>query len=129
LCRCKWGKVNEWNLKAAQIVGYTADEVMGRDLVEDFITPEYQAAVKDVLDKALQGRDTADFEFPLFTKDRSRRVEMSLNATPRRDAAGNIVGVVGICQVGPGRHCSPRLIMLLDLIHPEYTLNVPFIRP
>ena len=88
---------NEWNLKAAQIVGYTSDEVMGRDLVEDFITPEYKAAVKEVLDNALQGRETANFEFPLFTKDQTR-VEVLLNATTRRDGAGNVVGVVGVGQ-------------------------------
>ena len=89
---------NEWNLKAAQIVGYTSDEVMGRDLVEDFITPEYKAAVKEVLDNALQGRETANFEFPLFTKDLQTRVEILLNATTRRDGEGNVVGVVGVGQ-------------------------------
>jgi PAS domain S-box-containing protein len=85
------GKVNKWNLKAAQIMGYTSDEVMDRDLVEDFITPEYKAAVKEVLDNALQGSETANFEFPLFTKDQTR-VEILLNATTRRDANGDITG-------------------------------------
>jgi PAS domain S-box-containing protein len=93
----KEGKVNEWNRKAAEIMGYTRDEEMGRDLVEDFITPEYKAAVKEVLDNALQGRETANFEFPLFTKDQTR-VEILLNATTRRDGAGNVVGVVGVGQ-------------------------------
>jgi len=27
-------------MKAAEVVGYESEEVMGRDLVEDFITPE-----------------------------------------------------------------------------------------
>ena len=91
------GKVNEWNRKAAGIVGYTSDEVMGRDLVEDFITPEYKVSVEEVLDNALQGQETANFEFPLFTKDQ-RRVEVLLNATTRRDANGDITGVVGVGQ-------------------------------
>jgi PAS domain S-box-containing protein len=93
----KEGRVNEWNLKAADIVGYKSDEVMGRDLVEDFITPEYKVAVKEVLDNALQGRETANFEFPLFTKN-GGRVEVLLNATTRRDANGDITGVVGVGQ-------------------------------
>ena len=95
----KDGRVNEWNLKAAQIVGYTRDEVLGRDLVEDLITPEYKAAVKEVFVNALQGWETANFEFPLFTKDQ-KRVEVLLNATTRRDANGDITGVVGVGQGG-----------------------------
>ena len=89
------GLVNEWNLKAAEIVGYEKDEVMGRDLVEDFVSPEYRQAVKGVLDDALQGRDTSSFEFPLFTK-RGGRVDVLLNATPRRDVKGAITGMVGV---------------------------------
>jgi PAS domain S-box-containing protein len=91
------GRVNEWNLKAAEIMGYRSDEVMGRDLVADFITPEYKMAVAEVLDNALQGRDTSSFEFPLFTK-KGGRVEVLLNATPRRDVNGAITGVVGVGQ-------------------------------
>ena len=94
----KDGLVNEWNQKAAEIVGYTSDEVMGRDLVAEFISPEYKQSVKEVLDNALQGTETANFEFPLFTKDRKKRVEILLNATSRRDEAGNVVGVVGVGQ-------------------------------
>ena len=32
------GLVNEWNNKAAEITGFSSDEVVGRDLVQDFIT-------------------------------------------------------------------------------------------
>ena len=76
------GRVNEWNRKAAEIVGYTSDEVMGRDLIEDFITPGYKVSVKEVLDIALQGIVTSSFEFPLFSKT-GLRVELLLNANPR----------------------------------------------
>ena len=72
-------------------------EVMGRNLVDDFITSEYKVAVKAVLDAALQGKETANFEFPLFTKNQDR-VGVLLNATTRRDKQGNIVGVVGVGQ-------------------------------
>ena len=51
-------------------------------------------AVKEVLDNALKGTQTANFEFPLFTKDGDRLIVL-LNATTRRDARGEIVGVVG----------------------------------
>merc|ERR1712185_170997 len=63
------GLVNEWNKKAAEITGYSKEEVMGRSLVKDFITPEFQASVKEVLDNALLGVQTDNFEFPLYTMD------------------------------------------------------------
>ena len=58
---------------------------------------EYQVSVKEVLDNALQGRETANFEFPLYTKDQ-RRVEVLLNATTRRDVYGYVLGVLGVGQ-------------------------------
>jgi len=57
---------------------------MGRDLVHEFISPDYRVQVKEVLDNALKGQQTADSEFPLFTKNH-QRVEILLNATTRRD--------------------------------------------
>jgi PAS domain S-box-containing protein len=91
------GLVNEWNNKSAAITGFSCEEVLGRNLVQDFITKEYQVSVKEVLDNALRGREAANFEFPLYTKDQ-RRVEVLLNATTRRDVSGNVVGVIGVGQ-------------------------------
>ncbi len=91
------GLVNEWNNKAAAITGFSCEEVLGRNLVQDFITKEYQVSVKEVLDNALRGREAANFEFPLYTRDQ-RRVEVLLNATTRRDVTGNVVGVIGVGQ-------------------------------
>jgi PAS domain S-box-containing protein len=87
------GLVNEWNNKAAEITGFPKDEVMGKSLVEVYITEEYRASVKEVLDDALSGREAANFEFPLFTKDQ-KRVDVLLNATTRRDVNGRVVGVI-----------------------------------
>ncbi|TMW62673.1 hypothetical protein Poli38472_005291 [Pythium oligandrum] len=89
--------VNIWNKKAAQITNYSINEVMGENLVETFISPEYRPIVADVLAKALQGIQTANFEFPLITRP-GTRIEILLNATPRMDSNGDIVGVVGIGQ-------------------------------
>eukprot|EP00960_Hanusia_phi_P006330 181599-Hanusia_phi.AAC.1 len=62
---------------------------MGQSLVEVYITEEFRASVKQVLDNALKGNETANFEFPLYTKD-ERRVEVLLNATTRRDVSGKV---------------------------------------
>ena len=89
---------NEWNNKAVEITGFTRDDVLGQDLVQGFITKEFRESVKEVLDDALSGKEAANFEFPLFTKRDKRRVDVLLNATTRRDAAGNAVGVIGVGQ-------------------------------
>ena len=62
------GRVTIWNKNAHKLVGYTSDEVMGQKLVEQFITPEHRARVQSVIDEALAGQETANFEFPLMTK-------------------------------------------------------------
>jgi PAS domain-containing protein len=45
----------------------------------------------------MQGQGTADFEFTLYTRDHTL-VEVLLNATPRTDACGRIVGMLGVGQ-------------------------------
>ena len=101
------GRVNVWNQCARKLVGYTMDEVFGKNLVQEFITKEYRSAVKSVLDQALRGEETANFEFPLITKN-GIRIEVLLNATTRRDEQGNVIGVVGIGQDITGRIAQER---------------------
>jgi PAS domain S-box-containing protein len=91
------GKVNEWNQTSEKITGFKKDEVLGKDLVETYITEDYCKSVKQVLDNALKGKETANYEFPLFTKD-GRRVMVLLNSSTRRDADGKIIGVLGVGQ-------------------------------
>jgi PAS domain S-box-containing protein len=91
------GLVNEWNQTSEKITGFTKDEVLGKDLVQTYITENYQEAVKKVLDNALLGAETANYEFPLFTKD-GQRIMVLLNSSTRRNAAGDITGVLGVGQ-------------------------------
>ena len=91
------GNVNEWNQKVEQITGFTKAEVMGHNLVETRITDEFKQPVQEVLNEALQGNETSNYEVPLFTKS-GERVMVLLNATTRRNPQGKIVGVVGVGQ-------------------------------
>ncbi len=91
------GRVNVWNKCAWKIVGCTLEKVMGQNLVEECITKAYKYAVSTMLEKALKGEETPNFEFPLITKH-SVQIEVLLNVTMRRDEQGNIIGVVGIGQ-------------------------------
>ena len=92
------GNVNVWNKNASAVVGFSASETFGRPFVRDFITEDFRASVQDVLDKALRGEETANFQLPMMTKG-AYRVEILLNATSRKDAEGRVIGVVGIGQV------------------------------
>lgn len=108
--------VNEWNQKAAEITGFTKNQAIGQKLIQRFIAEDHKGLVKDVVDLALKGQATENFEFSLYTKDRDR-VDILLNATPRRDAQGNIVGVIGVGQditeVKRGRVAAERLATLV----------------
>ena len=91
------GLVNEWNQQAESITGYSKSEVMGEHLVDNFITEDYKESVQQVLDEALRGIETTNYELPLYTKS-GDRVDVLLNSTTRRDAQDRIVGVVGVGQ-------------------------------
>jgi PAS domain S-box-containing protein len=91
------GRVNEWNQTSEEITGFKKEEVLGKDLVQGYITEEYQGAVKEVLDDALKGQERSNYEFPLFTKN-GRRVMVLLNSSTRRNSAGEIIGVLGVGQ-------------------------------
>lgn len=91
------GDVNEWNDKTAEITGYTKEEAFDCSLVEKFIVPHMQASVRDVLENAKQGRGTSNYELEFRTKSNEFR-HLLVNATTRRDAENNVVGVVGVAQ-------------------------------
>ena len=91
------GIVNEWNDKTAEITGYSGDEAFNQSLVEKFIVPKLQSSVQDVLDNALRGRGTSNYELEFRTKSNEIRY-LLVNATTRRDAENNIVGVLAVAQ-------------------------------
>jgi len=91
------GLVNEWNHTSEKITGFKKEDVLGQNLVDNYITKNYQVAVKKVLDNALKGEETANYEFPLFTKS-GKRIMVLLNSTTRRNVDGKIIGVIGVGQ-------------------------------
>ena len=90
------GLVNEWNEKTAQITGYTKLEVLGQQLT-NYIPHESKRTVQDVLNNALNGISTSNFECRLITK-KGGHLDILLNATPRREELERVYGVVGVGQ-------------------------------
>jgi len=91
------GNVNEWNLKTAEITGFQKDEALGKHLVSTFIVPKLRESVKGILDNALQGKETSNYELEIRTKTNEFRY-LLVNATTRRNAENSIIGVVGVAQ-------------------------------
>jgi PAS domain S-box-containing protein len=91
------GLINDWNKASEKITGFAKEEVLGKNLIENYITEDYRELVKQVLDDALEGKETANFEFPLFTKT-GDRIMILLNSSTRRDASGKIFGMLGVGQ-------------------------------
>jgi len=56
------GDVNEWNDKTVEITGYSRQEAMGNPLVETFIVPSLRHSVHEVLDNALKGVETSNYQ-------------------------------------------------------------------
>lgn len=56
------GNVNEWNNKTAEITGFTKEEALNRPLVTTFIMPKLRRSVQEVMDNALQGNETSNYE-------------------------------------------------------------------
>jgi len=91
------GNVNEWNDMTAHITGFSNDEAIGKPLISTFIVPSLRPSVQDVLERALHGNETSNYELEFETKSKEIRY-LLVNATTRRDAESNIVGVVGVAQ-------------------------------
>jgi len=91
------GNVNEWNDKTIEITGFTKEEAFNKPLVSTFIVEKLRPSVQQVLDDALQGNETSNYELEFETKLKEIRY-LLVNATTRRDAESNIVGVVGVAQ-------------------------------
>lgn len=86
------GNINEWNDKTAEITGFTRDEALLMPL-----TTLLEPRVKDIMDKALNGVETSNFDIEFKNRDHET-VHILVNATTRRDENSNIVGVLGVGQ-------------------------------
>ena len=109
------GMVNEWNYKTAEITGFSKEEAFDKPLVSTFIMPKLRQSVQQVMENALQGRQTSNYELEFATKTNKTRY-LLVNATTRRDAENNIVGVVGVAQDGQFLFICYLPLLLFQLV-------------
>ena len=91
------GNVNEWNNKTVEITGFSKEEALFKPLVSTFIVSSLRESIQNILDDALRGQETSNYELEFRTKSNEIRY-LLVNATTRRDVENNIVGVVGVAQ-------------------------------
>ena len=85
------GNVNEWNRRTSEITGYSKEEAFDEPLVETFIAESMQERVREILNSALSGHDTSNYEVEFISKS-GEPIFLLVNATTRRDPENAVVG-------------------------------------
>ncbi|AUX22750.1 chemotaxis protein [Sorangium cellulosum] len=84
------GAITSWNAAAERMFGYSEAEVVGRS-IHLIVPPERAGEVRAVLDRVIGGERLDALETLGLSRD-GRRVDVSINVAPIRDAGGQIIG-------------------------------------
>jgi PAS domain S-box-containing protein len=84
------GVLTSWNRGAERILGYTAEEVIGRH-VSMLMPPELVEDMPRILDRIRRGEKVDHYQTRRRRKD-GRIIDVSLTVSPIRDASGRIIG-------------------------------------
>ena len=96
ICNDRDGRITSWNAGAQRLLGYSAAEVLGRDISLLF-PPHGQREEAAALVQIWNGEGAACADRVLVHKS-GRRVEVSMTMSPIRDTAGECVGASKICR-------------------------------
>jgi PAS domain S-box-containing protein len=88
--------ITSWNKGAKKIFGYTASEMMGTSIMR-LIPDDRRDEETQILAKIGRGENVEHFETLRQTKD-GRLIDVSVTASPIRDATGKIIGVSKIAR-------------------------------
>lgn len=89
-------KVQLINRRGCEIIGYTANEVLGKNWIENFLPARIHSEIeKEVVDKLIVGSDDAGYyENPILTKKGEERL-IAWRNTLLFDPHGNLIGILG----------------------------------
>ncbi|HVU23349.1 MAG TPA: PAS domain S-box protein [Opitutus sp.] len=90
------GTITNWNAGAERIFGYTAEEIVGKPVLELF-PPDRRDEEREILERIGRGQMVDHFETERVRKD-GRRVFVSVSVSPVRDESGRIVGAAKIAR-------------------------------
>lgn len=105
------GTIRSWNAGAERIFGYTADEMIGHQILK-IIPPELHEEEFEILARLRRGERIEHFETVRVAKD-GRRVDISLTVSPVRGSLGDVVGASKVARDITERKRNEALQQLL----------------
>ncbi|RYF89760.1 MAG: PAS domain S-box protein [Chitinophagaceae bacterium] len=90
------GTITSWNKAAQNIFGYTAEEIIGRN-INTLIPSSLQGEEKKIIAEIRRGKKVDHFQTTRITKY-GKHVKISLTASPIKDINGQITGVSKIAR-------------------------------
>lgn len=90
------GKIETWNAGAERILGFSAEQAVGRSL-NDLPPGEHPSKYWQMLEKVKDGQVVRAVE-TLPAREDGRQFTIALSASPITDAAGDVVGVAAIAR-------------------------------
>jgi PAS domain S-box-containing protein len=90
------GLITSWNNAARELYGYTAEEVIGRN-VSILTPPEHFQDERQILTKIRVGERIVHYETLRMAKN-GRRIDVSLTVSPIQDASGTLIGASKIAR-------------------------------
>lgn len=90
------GVITSWNDAAERIFGYTADEMIGQQILK-LIPPNRQEEEPMIISRIRKGERVEQFETKRMTKT-GKLLDVSLTISPVKDTRGNIIGVSKIAR-------------------------------
>lgn len=91
------GTITAWNAAAERIYGFLAEEVIGRHVSMLCPSVKHEEEVGEILVEITAGRIVEQFETTRRRKD-GRLIDISLSASPVRDADGRVTGVCAVVR-------------------------------
>jgi PAS domain S-box-containing protein len=102
------GVITSWNKGAERLFGYTAEEAIGRKIVDLVIPEDRQEEETNILARLAHGENVDHFETVRRRKD-GRLIDVSLTISPLRDANSRITGASKIARDIGERKRTERL--------------------
>jgi PAS domain S-box-containing protein len=116
------GIVQTWNRGAERMLGYTADEMIGRS-IRTIIPPERQNEEDEVLARIRRGESIDHYETIRMRKDGSL-IEVSLSVSPVRAPSGEIIGASKIARDISDRKQAVRELEEANRSKEEFLANL-----
>src|SRR5262249_27721865 len=102
------GILRSWNSGAERLYGYAAEEIIGRH-VALLIPPDQPNDLPEIMERLKRGERIGHYETVRVRKD-GQRVEVSLNISPMKNEAGEIVGASVSARDISGRKRAEELL-------------------